>query len=90
VARYKAEKLLHSPQAEYPPLARQARIQGIVRLHVIVSQGGEIANIELRAGHPLLVPSATEAVKQYRYRPTYVNGSPIEVETDIDVNFNLQ
>jgi TonB family protein len=73
----------------YPPLARQARIQGVVRFNVIIGRDGYVSNITLVNGHPLLVPAAQEAVKQWVYRPTLLNGDPVEVSTFIDVNFML-
>ena len=82
-------KLLNQPRPAYPPLAKQARIQGVVRLNAIISKDGTIQNLSVISGHPLLVPSAMEAVKQWRYAPTLLNGEPVEVVTQIDVNFTL-
>jgi protein TonB len=73
----------------YPPLAKQARIQGTVRFTAIIGKDGSIQNLQLVSGHPLLVPSAQDAVKQWLYRPTLLNGEPVEVITQIDVNFTL-
>ncbi len=73
----------------YPPLAKQARIQGAVHLTVVIGRDGLIQNIEVISGHPLLVPAAQEAVKQWTYKPTLLNGSPVEVITQVDVNFTL-
>ncbi len=73
----------------YPPLAKQARIQGTVRFTAIISKDGTIQNLQLVSGHPLLVPAAQEAVKQWMYKPTLLNGEPVEVITQIDVNFTL-
>jgi len=84
-----AAKLVNQPKPQYPPLARQARIQGVVRFNAIIGKDGSIANLTLVSGHPLLVPSATEAVRQWRYQPTLLNGEPVEVVTQIDVNFTL-
>ncbi len=77
------------PQPHYPPLAKQARIQGVVRLEAIISKTGTIERLQLLSGHPLLVPSALDAVKQWRYRPTILNGEPVEVVTTIEVHFTL-
>ena len=82
-------RLLKQPKPVYPPLARQARIQGTVRFNAIIGKDGRIANLTLVSGHPLLVPAATAAVKQWQYRPTQLNGEPVEVVTVIDVNFTL-
>jgi TonB family protein len=73
----------------YPPLARQARIQGAVVLKVRISKTGDVQNIQLISGHPMLAPSAIEAVKQWKYKPYLVNGDPVEVETNVSVNFSL-
>jgi protein TonB len=82
-------KLVRQPKPVYPPLAKQARIQGVVRLNAIISKDGTIQNLSVISGHPLLVPSAMEAVKQWVYAPTLLNGEPVEVVTQIDVNFTL-
>jgi protein TonB len=82
-------KLVRQPKPVYPPLAKQARIQGTVRFQAIIGKDGTIQNLQLVSGHPLLVPSATEAVKQWVYQPTLLNGEPVEVVTQIDVNFTL-
>lgn len=84
-----AARLVRQPKPQYPPLARQARIQGTVRFNAIIGKDGKIANLTLVSGHPLLVPAATAAVKQWQYKPTLLNGEPVEVVTVIDVNFTL-
>jgi protein TonB len=73
----------------YPPLARQARIQGTVKLTAIIARDGSVEKLEVGSGHPLLVPSAIEAVRQWRYKPTLLNGVAVEVVTQIDVIFKL-
>ncbi|MGA2327890.1 MAG: energy transducer TonB [Bryobacteraceae bacterium] len=73
----------------YPPLAKQARIQGQVRFTAIIGKDGSIQNLQIVSGHPLLVPAAQDAVRQWLYRPTLLNGEPVEVITQIDVNFTL-
>jgi protein TonB len=73
----------------YPPEAKQARIQGTVRFDAVIGKDGAIQNLTLVSGHPLLVPVATDAVKQWVYKPTLLNGQPTEVETQIDINFTL-
>lgn len=82
-------KLVNQPKPSYPPLARQARIQGVVKFNAVIGKDGSIQNLTLVSGHPLLVPSATEAVRQWRYQPTLLNNEPVEVITQIDVNFTL-
>jgi protein TonB len=84
-----AAKLIRQPKPVYPQPAKQVRIQGVVKLHALISRDGTIEGLEVVSGHPLLVPSALEAVKQWAYQPTLLNGVPVEVETDIAVNFIL-
>jgi protein TonB len=81
--------LIRKVQPPYPPLARQARIQGNVVLQAEISKDGTIQNLRLISGHPMLAPSAIEAVKQWRYKPYFLNGEPVEVETQITVIFSL-
>jgi protein TonB len=81
--------LIRKVQPNYPPLARQARIQGSVLLQAEISKDGTIENLHLISGHPMLAPAAIEAVKQWRYKPYILNGEPVEVETQITVNFTL-
>ena len=81
--------LIHKVQPNYPPLARQARIQGSVVLQAVISKDGAIENLRLMSGHPMLAPAAIDAVKQWRYKPYILNGEPVEVETQITVNFTL-
>ncbi len=76
-------------QPNYPPLARQARIQGTVILQAEISKDGSIQNLHLISGHPMLAPAAIEAVKQWKYKPYLLNGEPVEVETQVQVNFTL-
>ncbi len=73
----------------YPPFARSVRIQGSVVLLAIISKAGTIDNLRALSGHPMLVPAALDAVSQWRYRPYILNNEPIEVETQITVNFTL-
>jgi periplasmic protein TonB len=82
-------KLVRQPKPVYPPLAKQARISGVVHLAAIISKDGTIQDLKVISGHPLLIPSALEAVKQWVYQPTLLNGEPVEVSTQIDVNFTL-
>ena len=84
-----AAKLIRQVKPTYPPLARQARISGTVRLVAIIGRDGAIRNLRVSSGHPLLVTAAVEAVKQWLYRPTLLNTEPVEVITQVDVNFTL-
>jgi protein TonB len=81
--------LINKVSPVYPPLARQTRVSGTVRLHAIISKDGAVQQLEVLSGHPLLVQSALDAVRQWRYRPTLLNGEPVEVDTTIDVIFSL-
>jgi len=76
-------------QPNYPPLARQARIQGQVILQAEISKDGLITNLQLISGHAMLAPAAIEAVRQWRYKPYLLNGEPVAVETQVIVNFSL-
>ncbi|HET8965363.1 MAG TPA: energy transducer TonB [Candidatus Acidoferrum sp.] len=84
-----AAKLVNRVQPQYPPLARQTRISGTVRLHALISKDGSVQQLEVMSGHPLLVQAALDAVRQWRYQPTTLNGEPVEVDTTIDVIFSL-
>ncbi len=81
--------LIHREEPVYPPLARAARIQGEVVLSAIIDANGTIQNLTLVSGHPMLVPNAIAAVRQWRYKPYLLNGQPVEVETTITVIFTL-
>jgi protein TonB len=81
--------LLRKVQPAYPPLARQARIQGPVVLQAEIGKDGSIQNLRLISGHPMLAPAAIEAIKQWKYKPYILNGEPVEVETTITFNFTL-
>jgi protein TonB len=81
--------LIRRVQPNYPPLAKQARIQGQVVLQAEISKDGTIQNLQLISGHPMLAPAAIEAVKQWRYKPYLLNGEPVAVETTVLVNFSL-
>jgi protein TonB len=76
-------------EPRYPPLAQKARIQGDVLLTAIISKTGEVENLTLVSGHPMLVPAAFDAVRQWRYRPFLLNGEPVEVETTVTVTFTI-
>src|ERR1700731_4918562 len=81
--------LVRRVNPNYPPLARQARIQGTVVLHAVISKDGAIENLTLVSGHPMLAPAAIDAVKQWKYKPYLLNGEPVEVDTEVQVNFTL-
>ena len=82
-------KLIRKVVPEYPPLARAARISGVVHLVGTIAKDGAIRNLQLISGHPLLARAAIDAVKQWVYQPTLLNGDAVEVIAPIDVNFTL-
>jgi protein TonB len=73
----------------YPPIAKAAHVSGAVVLHAIISKSGTIENLEVISGPEMLRNAATEAVRNWRYKPYILNGDPTEVETTITVNFNF-
>lgn len=81
--------LINQVKPSYPPIAKAARIQGAVVLQAEISKQGTIENLRVISGHPMLVQSALDAVKQWRYKPYLLNGDPVPVETTITVNFTL-
>jgi protein TonB len=81
--------LIYRVQPIYPPLARAARVQGQVMIRAVISRNGTIENLQTISGHPMLVRAALDAVLQWRYRPYILNGDPVEVETQVTVNFSL-
>ena len=84
------EKLsLKKVPPKYPENARDQRIQGTVLMQVVVDKVGDVAKIELISGHPALAPAAIEAVKQWKYKPYLLNGEPVAVDTQVQVNFTL-
>jgi protein TonB len=88
--KVQAAKLLQRVEPVYPPIARQARISGTVRLEAIIAADGRIRELKVISGHPLLVQSALDAVRQWRYQPTLLNNTTVEVLTHIDVNYTLR
>jgi protein TonB len=84
-----AGMLVSQVKPQYPNLAMQARVQGTVVLQAVIGKDGRVRDLHLISGHPLLAPAAIEAVKQWRYRPYLLNNEPVEVDTQINVNFTL-
>lgn len=89
VTSMEASRLIHKVQPEYPYLAKQTRVQGMVEFTAVIGKTGNIENLQLLHGHPLLVNAARQAILQWRYQPTLLNGEPVEVITNIVVNFTL-
>lgn len=84
-----AGMLIHQVRPQYPAAAKLARVEGSVVLQAVIGKDGSIQNLRVISGHPLLTAAALEAVEQWRYKPYYLNGETLEVETQIVVNFVL-
>jgi len=82
-------RLIYRVEPVYPPLAMKARVEGVVMLQVTVNEMGVVESVEVASGHPLLVKAAVDAVSQWRYKPTILNGEPVPVKATVTVNFNL-
>jgi TonB family protein len=82
-------KLISKPRPVYPPEAKQAGLEGRVRLQAVIAADGKVSNLQVVFGEPLFANSAMETVSQWVYEPTLLNGRPVEVITDIDVNYTL-
>jgi protein TonB len=81
--------IVRKTQPVYPPLAKSARVQGVVHLAAIIAKDGTIQELHSLGGPALLIQAAMDAVKTWIYKPTMLNGDPVQVETTIDVNFTL-
>lgn len=88
--RVMAPRLIYGPQPEYPVLAKQAKIQGDVILDAVIDTQGNVAQLSVISGHPLLVPAALAAVQQWKYQPTYLNDEPVAVQLHVTVRFRLE
>jgi protein TonB len=84
-----AAKVISAPPPVYPVLAKDARVGGTVQLDATIGEDGHIENLKLLSGPPLLVEAAMQAVKQWTYSPTILNGKPVKVRTQVMVNFQL-
>ena len=82
--------LIYRVEPTYPPLAQQARVQGVVVLTALIDKRGNVEHLQVVSGHPLLAPAAIEAVKQWRYKPFLVSGQPVEVETTVTITFHVR
>jgi len=90
VSHLSEAQLVNRVEPVYPHVAAIAGIQGQVKLHAIIARDGSIQSLNAISGHPLLVRAALDAVGQWRYRPYYLNGEAVEVETFITVNFRKE
>ena len=89
ISRMMEGNLIHRVQPQYPALAIMARVQGEVVLRAVIGKDGTIENVQAISGSPLLLHAAVDAVSQWRYLPYYLNGEPVEVDTQVTVNFVL-
>jgi len=85
----KEPQAVYKPQPEYPPLALYARIEGVVQIDAIIDEHGNVVQMRAVSGHPLLITAALDAVKQWKYQPTYLNGVPWPLELTIYITFSL-
>jgi protein TonB len=84
-----AKRIISRVQPVYPKEALKQRISGTVRLHVLIAKDGTVEQVEVASGHPLLQRAAVDAVLQWRYQPTLLDGEPVEVDTTVDLIFSL-
>lgn len=89
ISEVQAAKLIYGPKPEYPPMAKAMHIQGQVRLEAVIGADGRVQNLRVLHGHPFLVKASLDAVVQWRYQATLLNGEPVEVQTEIVVNYIL-
>jgi periplasmic protein TonB len=84
-----AAALVNKVEPQYPPIAKTAHVSGTVVLHAIIAKDGSVEKLQFVSGPALLMASAMSAVKEWRYRPTMLNGQPVEVDTTVQVVFSL-
>jgi protein TonB len=82
-------KLLAAPDPVYPPLAKQARIQGDVLIDAVIDANGQVAEMQVVSGHPMLITAALDALRRWRYQPTILNDEPTSVQLVVTVRFRL-
>jgi protein TonB len=87
--KVQAPRLIRQVQPEYPPLAKQARIQGDVVIDSVIDTQGRVTEMKVVSGSPLLVQSAIQALGQWRYLPTLLNGQPVAVDMLVTLHFTL-
>lgn len=85
----KSPHVIFAPQPEYPPLAKQARVQGMVQIEAVIDEHGNVVQMKAVSGSGLLIPAAMRAVAQWRYEPTYLNGEPYPVSLTVEVTFHM-
>ena len=87
--RVKPPRPIVQPPPEYPALARQARIQGQVQIDAILDEQGNVIEMKIVSGPPLLYQAAEDALRKWRYEPTYLNDQPIAVQMIVTITFTL-
>jgi protein TonB len=85
----KGPRQTYAVQPEYPALARQTHLSGVVVVSAVIDEHGNVVGARALSGHPLLIPAALKAVLQWKYEPTLLNGTPVAVEMEVTVHFNL-
>ena len=85
----KRPRLISAVQPVYPLLAKQAEVQGIVSIDAVIDEHGNVVEVQAISGSPLLIPAALQAVAQWKYEPTYLNGAPVSLELTVDVTFRF-
>ena len=80
---------IYNPAPEYPQMARIAHISGDVVLGITIGRKGEVTNIIVQGGHPILITSAIDAVKKWKYRPYVVNGEAVEVDSTVKIQYHM-
>jgi TonB family protein len=85
-----AARLVKRVQPMYPTIARQEYLSGTVKLHAVIGTDGSVQSLRVLSGRCSLARASVDAVRQWRYQPTLLNGTPVEVDTEIDVTFSLQ
>lgn len=85
----KPPRLLFSPEPEYPVLARQARLSGVVIIEAIIDEHGDVRGMKVVSGHPLLIPAALNAVAKRRYEPTILDGEPTPINLRVEISFSF-
>jgi protein TonB len=84
------EKLVHKVNPAYPKQAKKQHLEGKVRMEILVDRDGKVIETKVLSGNPLLAMAATEALPKWRYKPTLLNGQPVQVLTEVDINFTLR
>jgi len=88
--RIRPPRVLSKPAPAYPPLAKQTKVQGVVTIDAVIDTEGNVVEMRVVSGHPLLISAALESVKQWKYEPTYLNDQPIAVQLIVTVTFQLE